>query len=57
MPENDDLDPGANTQMFQAFVDRAETEASTSPWKRVAVLGTVLVGVAIVVVLAWFALG
>jgi flagellar biogenesis protein FliO len=55
MSENDDLDPAANTQMFQAFVDRPEPE--TSSWKRVAVFGGALAGLAIVVALAWLALG
>lgn len=31
MPQ-DELDPGASTQMFQAFVDRPEPEASRSGW-------------------------
>jgi hypothetical protein len=55
MPENDDLDPAASTQMFQAFVDRPEPEASR--WKRVALAGGALAGLVIVVVLAWLALG
>jgi hypothetical protein len=57
MPENDDLDPAANTQMFQAFVDRAEQDESGSRWRRWAVAGGVVAGLVIVVVLAWLALG
>lgn len=57
MPENEDLDPGANTQMFQAFVDRAEQDAAKPGWKRPAVVGGALVGLVVVLVLAWIALG
>ena len=57
MPE-DELDPGATTQMFQAFVDRAdETEESASPWTRVAIVGAALVALVLVLALAWFLLG
>jgi len=54
----DDLDPAANTQMFQAFVDRRELdeqEAKTrrgSGWKALAALVALVVAAAIV----WFAL-
>jgi hypothetical protein len=55
MPEND-LDPGASTQQFQAFVDRPEPEASRSRSTRVVVLaGAALAG--LVIVVALFALG
>jgi hypothetical protein len=57
MPENDDLDPAASTQMFQAFVDRAEQDAAKPSWKRPAVVGGALAGLVVVVVLAWLALG
>ncbi|HYJ68760.1 MAG TPA: hypothetical protein VEX15_14005 [Nocardioidaceae bacterium] len=57
MPENDDLDPAASTQMFQAFVDRGESEASGPRWKRAALAGAALVGLVIVVALAWLVLG
>ncbi|MGZ4493557.1 MAG: hypothetical protein ACXVWU_02545 [Nocardioides sp.] len=50
----DELDPAADTQMFQAFVDRPEPEASGSRWKWVALAVAVLV---IVLALAWFVLG
>jgi uncharacterized membrane protein len=53
MPENE-LDPGANTQMFQAFVDRPEPEASGSRWIWVALAVVALV---IVAALAWLVLG
>lgn len=33
----DDLDPAASTQVFQAFFDRQEPEASRSSWMWVAV--------------------
>lgn len=45
MAENDELDPGANTEMFQAFVDRQQPEEPRSPMR------AVLVGVAAVAVL------
>ncbi|MGH3357291.1 MAG: hypothetical protein ACRDO7_00715 [Nocardioidaceae bacterium] len=55
-PEND-LDPGASTQLFQAFVDHHEPEESGAPRKRAALVGAALVGLVIVVVAAWFLLG
>jgi hypothetical protein len=53
MPE-DELDPGASTQMFQAFVDRPEPEASGSRW-----LSAVLAVAALMIVsaLVWLVLG
>ena len=57
MPENDDLDPAANTQMFQAFVDRQEPEASGPRWMRVALTGAAVAGLVIVAALAWLMLG
>lgn len=56
MPD-DELDPAANTQMFQAFVDRAEPEAPASRWMRVALVGAALAGLLIVLALAWLVLG
>jgi hypothetical protein len=53
MPE-DELDPAASTQMFQAFVDRPEPEASRSGWMWAAVAVAALV---IVLALAWLVLG
>jgi hypothetical protein len=55
MPDNDDLDPAASTQMFQAFVDRPEPEASR--WRRVALAGGIAAGLVVVLALAWLALG
>lgn len=54
VPEND-LDPGASTQMFQAFVDRHEPEESGAPWG--ALVGAAVVALVIVAVLAWLVLG
>ena len=55
MPD-DELDPGATTQMFQAFVDRAEPEPTTSPALRIALVGGVLAALVIVLALAWYLL-
>ena len=44
---HDELDPGADTQTFQAFVDRQEPEESPSR-----VLWVALAGAALVVLLA-----
>ena len=53
MPENE-LDPGASTQMFQAFVDRPdEPESSGSRW----ILALVVASLVIVAALTWFVLG
>ena len=54
MPE-DELDPGANTQMFQAFMDRPEPEATGRPWMGVAVAA--VVGLLVLVLLVWLVLG
>ncbi|HEX6877896.1 MAG TPA: hypothetical protein VF165_19710 [Nocardioidaceae bacterium] len=53
MPE-DELDPGASTQMFQAFVDRRE-EPEGSGWRWIWV--ALAVALAIVLTLAWLVLG
>ena len=55
MPDKDELDPGAPTEMFQAFVDRAEPEDPPTAWKWavVAVAAALLLAVAF----AWFLLG
>ncbi|HLR83763.1 MAG TPA: hypothetical protein VK059_02375 [Nocardioidaceae bacterium] len=55
-PEND-LDPGANTQMFQAFVDRHEPEGSTPNRSHAGLIAAVVVALVIVVVLAWLVFG
>ncbi len=52
MPENE-LDPGASTQMFQAFVDRPEPETSGSRW----ILVALAVAALVVLALAWLVLG
>ena len=57
MPEKDDLDPGASTQMFQAFVDRPEPEASNPRWVPAALAGGILAGLVIVLALAWLVVG
>ena len=56
MPE-DELDPAANTQMFQAFMDRREPEATRPPWIGVAVGLAAVVVLLIVAVIAWAMLG
>lgn len=55
-PENE-LDPGASTQMFQAFVDNHEPEGSGSPWTQAALVVAALVAVVIVLAVAWLVLG
>lgn len=64
MPEKDphpglenDLDPGANTQMFQAFVDRHEPEESAPRRSSALLVGAALVALVIVAVIAWLVLG
>jgi hypothetical protein len=56
MPE-DDLDPGANTQQFQAFVDRSDHEESGSRSSRAAIAGVAVAVLVVVVALAWLVLG
>lgn len=56
MPENEDLDPGANTQMFQAFVDRAEPEKTGLRWTRVVLAGAGLIALVIVAIIVLIAL-
>ena len=57
MPD-DELDPGASTQMFQAFVDRPEEpESSGSRWTGAALAGAALAGLVVVLALAWLTLG
>jgi hypothetical protein len=55
MPE-DDLDPAASTQQFQAFVDRPDQEESGSRSSRAVFTGVVAVLV-ILALLAWLVLG
>ena len=54
MPE-DELDPAASTQMFQAFVDRREPEKSGPPWTLI--LAGAALAALVIVVLAWLLLG
>jgi Flp pilus assembly protein TadB len=56
MPDND-LDPGANTQQFQAFVDRSDQEESGSRSSRAALAGVAAAVLVVVVALAWLVLG
>jgi hypothetical protein len=56
MPE-DDLDPGANTQQFQAFVDRPDHEDSGSRSSRAVFAGAALAVLVVAVALAWLVLG
>jgi len=55
MPE-DELDPGASTQMFQAFMDRPAPEESRPAWVGPAVLLAAVGGLVIVLVLAFLLL-
>ena len=52
MPD-DELDPGAPTEMFQAFVDRPEPEVQRTRWP----WALAVAGLAIVVVVAWLVVG
>ena len=56
MPD-DDLDPSASTQMFQAFVDRQEPEASGQGRKRATLVIGILVALVVVLAVAWYLLG
>lgn len=56
----EDLDPAADTQMFQAFVDRRELdeqEATASGGRRTSVVIAALVALVAVLLLARFVLG
>jgi hypothetical protein len=52
MPE-DELDPGANTEMFQAFMDRPEPEASRPGWIGIALVVAAVAALVIVAAIAW----
>lgn len=55
MPENEnELDPGAPTEMFQAFVDRPEPEATRGFGTAMAVAS--LIGLLIMAAIVWFVL-
>ena len=51
---HDELDPGAPTQMFQAFMDRPEPEPSRSGWLWAGIGFAALVALAL---MAWLVLG
>jgi hypothetical protein len=51
---DDELDPGAPTQMFQAFMDRPEPEPARSGWLWSALA---LAAVLVVALVAWLTLG
>jgi len=50
---DDELDPGASTQMFQAFVDRPEPETARPHWMWVAFAAALV----IVLAIAWLLMG
>jgi hypothetical protein len=56
MPDND-LDPAASTQQFQAFVDRTDHEESGSQASRALWAGVAVAVLVVVVALAWLVLG
>jgi hypothetical protein len=56
MPQDDELDPGASTMMFQAFVDREEPEPARSAGMRAAVAGAALVALLVAVAIGWLLL-
>jgi hypothetical protein len=54
---DNELDPGAPTQMFQAFMDREAPEASAPGSTRALLVGGIVVALLLVLALAWFFLG
>ena len=54
MPENEE-DPGANTQMFQAFVAKgdAETAQPTGTNRTPLLVGGIVVGVIVIALIVW----
>lgn len=63
MPENapeprskDELDPGANTEMFQAFVDRYQAEEESAAPRSNGILVGVGLGVLVIVLVIAFLL-
>jgi hypothetical protein len=56
MPDNE-LDPGASTQQFQAFFDQSEPEPRRRWVGAAAVTGAAVAGLVVVLALAWFVLG
>ncbi|MEU4294458.1 hypothetical protein AB0E63_40090 [Kribbella sp. NPDC026596] len=59
VPQNleNEQDPGANTQMFRAFVNEGQTEATTDPklnGRVLAVVGAAVVLIAVIAAIAVF---
>ncbi|MGY4773320.1 hypothetical protein ACXC9Q_40960 [Kribbella sp. CWNU-51] len=59
VPQNvqNEQDPGANTQMFRAFVNEGQTEATTEPklnGRVLAVVGAAVVLIAVIAAIAVF---
>ena len=59
VPQNleNEQDPGANTQMFRAFVNEGQTEAATDPklnGRVLAVVGAAVVLIAVIAAIAVF---
>ena len=59
VPQNleNEQDPGANTQMFRAFVNEGQTEAATDPklnGRALAVVGAAVVLIAVIAAIAVF---
>ena len=59
VPQNvqNEQDPGANTQMFRAFVNEGQTEATTDPklnGRILAVVGAAVVLIAVIAAIAVF---
>lgn len=54
-PQND-LDPGASTQLFQAFVDRYEPGGSEAHRSGAVVAGIAVAGLLVVLIIAWILL-
>ena len=54
MPENEE-DPGANTQMFQAFVAKGQEESAQTakPNRTPLLIGGAVVAVVVVVLIVW----
>jgi hypothetical protein len=54
MPENEE-DPGANTQMFQAFVAKGQAEAAetSTPNRTPLLVGGIAVAVVVLALIVW----
>jgi hypothetical protein len=53
---DNELDPGAPTQMFQAFMDRESPEAADPGSTRAYLVGGIALALVLVLALAWFVL-